>query len=277
MDPKPRRIPPCFTVCRTFTSHSRLVPVLPEALLDSLRPLGSPFITRAARSHPPPATGPRHFVCRWWDRRLPRPGGGRTVPTRVIHAGRTKNDKHLAACREADDQFIPTVLDAFGGWSPAARHVIQRGCRTLAPASGRWTLASARRWWTQRLSLALWRGNARAVQGCLAGDEHRHPVRSRYRRSTVLPHLCSSTYRPSDFCCSREPGPHFSMQTKIKNRRSAKYCNIIFETFVLALLPQSRGGRARAGPPKPATVAAHPVPVVRGDKAAPQATCDYGC
>jgi hypothetical protein len=106
-------------------------------------------------------------------------GGGGTAPARLIQAGRAKNNKYLAASREADYQFIPMVLDAFGGWSPAARYAIQRGCRTLASASSRWTLASARRWWTQRLSFALWRGNAQAVQGCLAGDEHRHPTRSR--------------------------------------------------------------------------------------------------
>jgi hypothetical protein len=108
-------------------------------------------------------------------------GGSGTVPARLIQAGRAKNKKYLAASREADYQFIPMALDAFGGWSPAARYVIQHGCRTLASASSRWTLASARRWWTQRLSFALWRGNAQAVQGCLAGDEHRHPARSRHR------------------------------------------------------------------------------------------------
>jgi hypothetical protein len=100
---------------------------------------------------------------------------------RLVQAGRAKNSKYLAACREADYQFIPMVLDAFGGWSPAARYVIQHGCRTVASASSWWTLASARRWWTQRLFFALWRGNAQAVQGCLAGDEHRHPARSRLR------------------------------------------------------------------------------------------------
>jgi hypothetical protein len=82
-------------------------------------------------------------------------GGGGTVPARLIQACQAKNDESLAACREADDQFTPMVLDAFGGWSPAARCVIQHGCRTLASASSRWTLASARRWWTQRLSFAL--------------------------------------------------------------------------------------------------------------------------
>jgi hypothetical protein len=79
-------------------------------------------------------------------------GGGGTVPTRLIQAGQAKNNKYLAACLEADYHFIPMVLDAFGGWSPAARYVIQHGCQTLASASSRWTLASARRWWTQRLS-----------------------------------------------------------------------------------------------------------------------------
>jgi hypothetical protein len=108
-------------------------------------------------------------------------GGGDTVPARLIKAGRAKNNKYLAASREADYQFIPMVLDAFGGWSPAARYVIQHGCRTLASASSRWTLASARRWWTQLLSFALWRGSAQTVQGCLAGDEHRHPARCRHR------------------------------------------------------------------------------------------------
>jgi hypothetical protein len=108
-------------------------------------------------------------------------GGGGTAPARLIQAGQAKNNKYLAACREADYQFIPMVLDAFGGWSPAARYVIQHGCRTLASASSRWTRASARQWWTQRLSFALWRGNARAVPGYLAGDEQRHPARSRQR------------------------------------------------------------------------------------------------
>jgi hypothetical protein len=128
-------------------------------------------------------------------------GGGGTAPARLIQAGQAKNNKYLAACREADDQFIPMVLDAFGGWSPAARYVIQHGCRTLASASSRWTRASARQWWTQRLSFALWRGNAQAVQGCLAGDEHRHQARSRRRRSAVLSHLCLSTVSPLDLHC----------------------------------------------------------------------------
>jgi hypothetical protein len=175
-------------------------------------------------------------------------GGGGTVPARLIQAGRAKNNKNLATCREADDQVIPMGLEAPGRSSPPARYVVQHGWRTLASASSRWTLTSARRWWTQRLSFALRRGNAQAVQGCLAGDEHRHLPRSRRRGSTVLSHLCPFKFRPLDLPRSRTSDPppfpckpnfaHLFCSAEASNRPS---CQEITSLFVGT--PVSRGGK----------------------------------
>jgi hypothetical protein len=105
----------------------------------------------------------------------------------LMQAGRAKNNKYLAA---------PS-----GGGRPG-RPDGPRGVWRTVPGG-------------PRLSFALWRGNAQAGRGCLAGDEHRHLASPRDRWPTVpLPPSYLSTSRPLDSYRSRMSDPNVAMCTQ---------------------------------------------------------------
>ena len=66
---------------------------------------------------------------------------------------------HAAVCYQAGVGFIPLAVEALGGWSSSASDIIGQISRLLAQRLGQ-SLSHTRQHLFQRLSVALWRGNA---------------------------------------------------------------------------------------------------------------------
>uniref|UniRef100_A0A1X7U3M7 Uncharacterized protein n=1 Tax=Amphimedon queenslandica TaxID=400682 RepID=A0A1X7U3M7_AMPQE len=66
---------------------------------------------------------------------------------------------HAANCHQAGITFIPMAVEALGGWSSSASEVIGHISRLLALRLGH-PLSETCHHLFQRLSVALWRGNA---------------------------------------------------------------------------------------------------------------------
>ena len=70
-----------------------------------------------------------------------------------------KLSAHAADCHRVGVQFIPLAVEALGGWSPTASNIIGHVSRLLALRLGQ-DLSTTCQHLFQRLSVALWRGNA---------------------------------------------------------------------------------------------------------------------
>lgn len=69
---------------------------------------------------------------------------------------------HYADCSAAGISFLPLVAESLGGWNQVGRDTISRVGRLLALRSGSLPADSVRHLF-QRLSVCIWRGNARMI------------------------------------------------------------------------------------------------------------------
>jgi hypothetical protein len=78
------------------------------------------------------------------------------------YASDVKCRKYSAACSAANLVFVPLVVSAFGEWSDSSRPIFKEIASRIAAHKGI-SFATAKAQLTQRLSIALMRGNARAL------------------------------------------------------------------------------------------------------------------
>ncbi|KAJ1503691.1 hypothetical protein HMI55_002349 [Coelomomyces lativittatus] len=78
------------------------------------------------------------------------------------YAADVKCRKYSAACTAANLVFVPLVVSAFGEWSDSSRPIFKEIASRIAAHKGI-PFATAKAQLTQRLSIALMRGNARAL------------------------------------------------------------------------------------------------------------------
>ena len=77
-------------------------------------------------------------------------------------AAEAKRIKHGERCRAQGVTFLPLAVCAFGGWLPEGEEFVDKLADLLAERTGlSKSVASSQLW--QRLSMTLWRSNARAL------------------------------------------------------------------------------------------------------------------
>ena len=75
---------------------------------------------------------------------------------------RPARSKHGPRCAAAGVDFLPMVVCTFGGWLPEGEKFVSAVARHLADHSGQTQSVVASQLW-QRLSITLWRTNARII------------------------------------------------------------------------------------------------------------------
>ena len=78
-----------------------------------------------------------------------------------------KNRKYLAQCEARGVVFLPLVVCSFGGWLPIGEDLVKELASRSSGRTGVDPGVLQGQYW-QRLSTALWRGNARQILHCLA-------------------------------------------------------------------------------------------------------------
>ena len=78
-----------------------------------------------------------------------------------------KNRKYRAQCDARGVQFLPLAVCSFGGWLPQGEDLIKELATRSAGRTGKDEGVVRAQFW-ERLSIALWRGNARQILHCLA-------------------------------------------------------------------------------------------------------------
>jgi len=77
-----------------------------------------------------------------------------------------KNRKYKTQCDARGVAFMPVVVCSFGGWLPEGEELVHELANRSASRSGRDVATTKAQFW-ERLSIALWRGNARQLLHCL--------------------------------------------------------------------------------------------------------------
>ena len=80
-----------------------------------------------------------------------------------------KNGDYLEPSRGEGYHFSPVVLETYGAFGQGAQWLLDRACDIMGNelpegTPQTWTATSFRAYWAQRLSIALQRGNAKAIR-----------------------------------------------------------------------------------------------------------------
>ena len=78
-----------------------------------------------------------------------------------------KNRKYRRQCEARGVEFVPLAVCAFGGWLPQGEKLIKDIAERSAARTGRDEGVVQAQFW-ERLSIALWQGNARQILHCPA-------------------------------------------------------------------------------------------------------------
>jgi hypothetical protein len=114
--------------------------------------LGRPLAVDVTVSHPSQANAPNQAE------------GEETSASKraAVQAAGAKVRKHGPRCAAAGVDFLPMVVCTFGGWLPEGEKFVSAVARHLADHSGQTQSVVASQLW-QRLSITLWRTNARII------------------------------------------------------------------------------------------------------------------